>query len=105
MTSPAAGHQRIPVLADLCGVRMDFWKIYDQYYAKVRKFILANVRDEWAADDLIQETFIRIQKNLESLKDPSKMSSWIFSIAIISARIIFGKRGNPLHSELRTWSI
>lgn len=81
MISPAAGHQRIPVLADLCGVRMDFWKIYDQYYAEVRKFILANVRDEWAADDLIQETFIRIQKNLESLKDPSKMSSWILSIA------------------------
>lgn len=81
MISPATGHQRIPVLADLCGVRMDFWKIYDQHYAKVRKFILANVRDEWAADDLIQETFIRIQKNLESLKDPSKMSSWIFSIA------------------------
>jgi len=60
---------------------MDFWKIYDQYYAEVRKFILANVRDEWAADDLIQETFIRVQKNLESLKDPSKMSSWILSIA------------------------
>ena len=81
MICPAAANPRAPALADLYGVRMDFWKIYDQYYAKVRKFILATVRDEWAADDLIQETFIRIQKNLDSLKDPSKMSSWIFSIA------------------------
>ncbi len=81
MTFRAAGNPGAHVLDDICGVPMDFWKIYDQYYAKVRKFILANVRDEWAADDLIQETFIRIQKNLDSLKDPSKLSSWIFSIA------------------------
>ena len=60
---------------------MEFWEIYDQYYAKVRRFILALVKDEWAADDLIQETFLRIQENLSSLRDPSKMSSWIFRIA------------------------
>jgi RNA polymerase sigma-70 factor (ECF subfamily) len=60
---------------------MEFWEIYDQYYAKVRRFILALVKDEWAADDLIQETFLKIQENLSSLRDPSKMSSWIFRIA------------------------
>ncbi|UCE81718.1 MAG: sigma-70 family RNA polymerase sigma factor [Deltaproteobacteria bacterium] len=60
---------------------MEFWKIYDQFYGPVRKFILAYVRDEWVADDLIQETFIRVQKNLDSVKDPSKISSWIFRIA------------------------
>jgi RNA polymerase sigma-70 factor (ECF subfamily) len=60
---------------------MEFWAIYDQYYPKVRKFILALVKDEWVADDLIQETFIRVQQNIESLKDPSKLSSWIFRIA------------------------
>ena len=65
----------------LIGVSMDFWKTYDQYYDPVRKFILAYVKDEWVADDLIQETFIRVQKNLDSLKDSSKMSSWIFRIA------------------------
>jgi RNA polymerase sigma-70 factor (ECF subfamily) len=33
------------------------------------------------ADDLIQETFLKIERNLKSLKDPSKISSWIFRIA------------------------
>jgi RNA polymerase sigma-70 factor (ECF subfamily) len=61
--------------------KMEFWEIYDQYYGKVRKFILALVKDEWAADDLIQETFLRIQEKLNTLRDPSKISSWIFSIA------------------------
>ncbi len=60
---------------------MEFWDTYDQYYAKVRRFILALVKDEWVADDLIQETFIRVQQNVKSLRDPSKLSSWIFRIA------------------------
>ncbi len=60
---------------------MEFWDIYDQYYARVRKFILTLVKDEWVADDLIQETFLKIQHNLKALKDPSKLSSWIFRIA------------------------
>ncbi len=60
---------------------MEFWEIYDPYYAKVRKFILALVRDPWAADDLIQETFLKVQQNLGTLKDSSKLSSWIYRIA------------------------
>ena len=60
---------------------MEFWAIYDQYYTKVRKFILALVRDEWVADDLIQETFLKVQQNIKSLRDPSRLSSWVFRIA------------------------
>lgn len=39
------------------------------------------IRDEWTADDLTQETFIRIQKSHDTVKDASKLSSWIFRIA------------------------
>lgn len=60
---------------------MEFWEIYDQYYPKMRRFVLALVRDDWVADDLIQETFLKVQENLNSLRDPSKLSSWMFRIA------------------------
>jgi RNA polymerase sigma-70 factor (ECF subfamily) len=60
---------------------MDYREIYNQYYAKIRRFILALVKDEWIADDLIQETFVRIQENVDSVKDPSRISPWIFRIA------------------------
>ena len=66
---------------NLRGLKMEFWEIYDQHYAKVRRFILALVKDQWVADDLIQETFLRVQQNLGTLKDSSKLSSWIFRIA------------------------
>ncbi len=60
---------------------MEYWDIYDQYYERVRKFIFALVKDEWVADDLIQETFIKVQKNLNHVREESKLSSWIFRIA------------------------
>jgi RNA polymerase sigma-70 factor (ECF subfamily) len=60
---------------------MNYRDIYNQYYAKAGKFTLAFVKDECIADDLIQETFVRIRENLVSLKDPSRISSWVFRIA------------------------
>jgi RNA polymerase sigma-70 factor, ECF subfamily len=60
---------------------MNFWEIYDQYYFRVKRVILGLVRDEWLADDLTQETFARVQDRLGDLRDPAKLSSWIFRIA------------------------
>lgn len=60
---------------------MDLFVIHDQYYHRVRKFILASVKNESVADDLTQETFIRVQENLKTVREPEKVSSWIFRIA------------------------
>ena len=60
---------------------MEFLEIYNQYSSKVKRFILALVKDQWVADDLIQETFLRVQQSLGTLKDSTKLSSWIFRIA------------------------
>jgi len=60
---------------------MEFVEIYNQYFKRVKNFIFSSVRDEWAADDLTQETFIRVEKNLQTLKYSSKLAPWIFHIA------------------------
>jgi len=60
---------------------MNFLEIHDQFYARVRKFILASVKNESATDDLLQEAFMKIQENLDSVRDPAKVSSWIFRVA------------------------
>jgi RNA polymerase sigma-70 factor (ECF subfamily) len=81
---------------------MDSYEIYDQYYRRVKRFILSYVRDEWTADDLTQEAFIRIQKSLDSLKDPSKLSSWIFRVAYNLCQDHFRNRkvSSPRECEL-----
>lgn len=60
---------------------MDFLRVYDTHYQQVRKFILTITKDDWAADDLIQETFIRVGKKIKSVRKTDKISSWIFKIA------------------------
>ena len=60
---------------------MDFYEVYEQYYDRVRKFILASVKNRWAADDLVQETFLRVLQNFSKVRDQAKLSSWIFRIA------------------------
>jgi RNA polymerase sigma-70 factor, ECF subfamily len=60
---------------------MHLMEIYDQYYQPVRRFILNTVRNEWLADDLVQETFIRINHHLATVRDATKLKSWIFRIA------------------------
>ncbi|MBP1714934.1 MAG: hypothetical protein H6Q42_3137, partial [Deltaproteobacteria bacterium] len=47
---------------------MDLFAIHDQYYHRVRKFILASVKNESVADDLIQETFIKTQENINTVR-------------------------------------
>ncbi len=75
---------------------MEFWEIYDEHYGQVKKVVRALVRDEWAADDLTQETFVRVQDHLAELRDPAKLSSWIFRIAYNLCRDHFRKKGYRL---------
>ena len=78
---------------------MDYWDIYHNYYERVKRFIFALVKDEWVADDLIQETFIKVQKNLNQLKDETKLSSWIFRIAHNLCQDHFRKRSQSSKRE------
>jgi len=58
-----------------------YWDIYETYYERIRRFIFLMVKDTWVTEDLLQETFVKVQKKLSQLKDHQKTSSWIFRIA------------------------
>jgi len=60
---------------------MDFWKIYDEYYGPVKRFLTKMSGSEWVAEDLAQDTFIKVQDNLDVLRDKARLKSWIFAIA------------------------
>lgn len=71
---------------------MDFFEIYDQFYDRARRFILTMVKDEWVADDLIQDTFTKVREKMHTVKDPDKLSSWIHRIAYNLCQDHFRKR-------------
>jgi len=55
-------------------------------------------RDPTLADDLVQETFIRAWKGLDSLKDPSKAKSWLITILRREYARTFERKVPPLVS-------
>jgi RNA polymerase sigma-70 factor (ECF subfamily) len=59
-----------------------FYAIYDAHHDSVRRFIQATLRDPWAVDDLMQETFLRVLQKRDTIREPAKLRQWIFRIAL-----------------------
>jgi len=59
----------------------DFETIWNQLSGRLRAFILSRVEDDAAAEDILQDVFLRIHTHLESVQDAAKLESWIFQIA------------------------
>ena len=55
--------------------------IWDLYSADVKRFILSKVKDDMIADDILQDTFIKVHTKLHTLKSDSKLKPWLFSVA------------------------
>jgi RNA polymerase sigma-70 factor, ECF subfamily len=55
--------------------------IWTRLNADLGKFIRRRVSDEHVADDLLQETFVRIHRNLGSLLDADRLAAWVYQVA------------------------
>ena len=58
-----------------------FERLVADHERTVRALAMAYCRDASAADDVVQETFLRAWKSLDGLRDPSKVKTWIYSLA------------------------
>lgn len=56
-------------------------ELWDAMHQDLHGFIRSKVSDEDAAEDLLQETYLRIQKNLGRLADEDRIASWVYRIA------------------------
>lgn len=48
---------------------------------KLRGFLVRHVSDEQVAEDLLQETFVRIHQGLDGLAGEQRLTAWVFQIA------------------------
>ena len=58
-----------------------FHEIYQQYRSLLYVIILSIVKHEPTAEDLLQDTFIKIYQKVSTLKDPLKFQAWATMIA------------------------
>lgn len=61
---------------------MDFDEIFEQYFDKVYYKVLGIVKNSDDAEDISQEVFISVYKNLKKFKGESSIYTWIYRIAI-----------------------
>lgn len=62
----------------------DFQKIYDTFQPKILRY-LTYLAGEQEAEDLTQETFVKVHQGLENFRGESQLSTWIYRIATNTA--------------------
>jgi RNA polymerase sigma factor (sigma-70 family) len=58
-----------------------FAVLYEQHALEIHDFLLRTLRNDAAAEDLTQTTFLRAFERRSTLSDPGKVRPWLFSIA------------------------
>ena len=53
----------------------------DRYHDRLKRFVLVTVRDAWAAEDIVQETFLRAHRKHHTLRSEDKLAPWLYQIA------------------------
>ena len=62
--------------------------IYDQFVASLERFLLGVLRDDAAAADALQTTFIKLMEKGHLVQQKDSMRSWLFRVAFNEAMLI-----------------
>jgi RNA polymerase sigma-70 factor (ECF subfamily) len=66
--------------------------LVETYYERIYRMALRMTGNEQDAEDVLQETFIKVLKNIGSFKGMSSLSTWIYRIAMNEALMLLRKR-------------
>lgn len=55
--------------------------IWSHLSSELRRFIRRRVPDDHVADDLLQETFVRVHRSIGTLQEAERLAAWVYRIA------------------------
>ena len=76
-----------------------FETLWDEFSNDLRRYIQSKVGNTHDAEDILQEVFIKIYKNLDALHEKAALKSWIFTITKNSIIDFYKKRKDVLVSN------
>lgn len=71
------------------------YNIWVDLHGELKKFIFHKVKDADITNDILQDVFIKIQLNIHTLTDCSKLTSWIYQITRNTVADHF-RKNNPV---------
>ncbi len=78
----------------------EFQNIYNKHKGKIYKLCLGYAGDSDVANDLLQDTFIKVWENLEKFRNESAISTWIYRIAVNTCLSYLRLEKNKVKDEL-----
>jgi RNA polymerase sigma-70 factor (ECF subfamily) len=83
------------------GERAAFDELIERYAHRLRGFVRRVANSESEADDLVQDTWLRILRGLPGLRDPKRLRAWLFGIAhrVLIDRLRL-RYAEPAHSPI-----
>ena len=85
------------VAAFLAGEKRAFGELVERYQNRLLNFVYRTTGDRERAEDLVQETFIRVYRHLHRFDQSKKFSTWAYTIASNLAKNELRNRSrNPL---------
>ena len=84
------------------GEQIAFDELVKRHYAETFSLFMRMAGDEMLADDLCQETYLRVYRGLTQFRNESEFTTWLYriSINVASARKSFGRYS----SVIQKWS-
>lgn len=64
-----------------CGCRTSFDELVNRYSPGLYRFLSHRTRNAHDAEDIVQDTFIRVFENIDRYRGAYKFSTWLFTIA------------------------
>jgi RNA polymerase sigma-70 factor (ECF subfamily) len=81
----------------LAGEKRAFDELVERYQTRLLNFVYRTTGDRERAEDLVQETFIRVYRHLHRFDQSKKFSTWVYTIASNLAKNELRNRSrNPL---------
>ena len=92
--------EQLPVPQARAGESSAWDTLFRRYQMPLYVYIFELIRDEQAALDIVQETFIAAVRHLGGLRDDAKFGSWLFGIAHQKCLQRWRKRREVLFDEI-----
>jgi RNA polymerase sigma-70 factor, ECF subfamily len=54
--------------------------IYQDFHSKLYHFIVGRISDPDAAEDILQDVYLKIHSNIDNLRESDRLQSWIYQI-------------------------
>jgi RNA polymerase sigma-70 factor (ECF subfamily) len=69
----------------------------------LRSFVYRKVRDKALADDIVQDVFLKVYSQIDTVRDNEKITGWIYQITRNAIMDHFRKRAKPISFDMNDW--